>query len=228
MGTLACHRMEGPQTFDKLASLMSEVHSKFGLEGKILRTVTDNGANFCKSFREFGPRPGRAATAPLPPVEDMDEVEEVLPSQPQPQYRNEREDEAPGDHEYIDDEIHLPPGSYQHLHVEEMLEEGSEEGGLYNLPEHLRCAAHTLNLVACQDVKNVLENDHLHKSAIDQKANDLWKKSRASTNAMDIIRQKMKRRLVTPGQTRWNSKYDALVCLTKLMEGEDTRQVIKI
>ncbi|MFN9983267.1 MAG: hypothetical protein ACK53Y_25290, partial [bacterium] len=72
MGTLACHRMEGPQTFDKLAALMSEVHSKFGLEGKILRTVTDNGSNFCKSFREFGPRPGRAATAPLPPVEDMD------------------------------------------------------------------------------------------------------------------------------------------------------------
>jgi hypothetical protein len=33
---LACHRMEGPQTFDKLAALMSEVHSKFGLEGKIL------------------------------------------------------------------------------------------------------------------------------------------------------------------------------------------------
>ena len=110
MGTLACHRMEGPQTFDKLAALMSEVHSKFGLEGKILRTVTDNGSNFCKSFREFGPRPGRAATAPLPPVEDMDDVEEVLPSQPQPQYRNEREDEAPGDHEYdVDDEIHLPP-----------------------------------------------------------------------------------------------------------------------
>ncbi len=119
MGTLACHRMEGPQTFEKLAELMCEVHSKFGLEGKILHTVTDNGSNFCKSFREFGPRPGRAATAPLPPAEHMDDVEEVLPSQPQPQYRNEREDEAPGDHEYdVDDEIHLPPGSYQHVRVE--------------------------------------------------------------------------------------------------------------
>jgi hypothetical protein len=112
--------------------------------------------------------------------------------------------------------------------VAEILEEGSEEGGLYNLPEHLRCAAHTLNLVAGPDVKNVLENEPLHKSAIDQKANDLWKKQRASTNAMDIITKKMKRRLVrvTPGQTRWNSKFDALVCLTELMEGELTRQVI--
>ncbi len=75
-------------------------------------------------------------------------------------------------------------------------------------------------------MKNVLGNDPLHKSAIDQKANDLWKKQRASTNAVDIIKKKMGRRLVTPGQTRWNSKYDALVCLTKLMEGEVTRQVI--
>ncbi len=111
---------------------MCEVHSKFGLVGKILCTVTDNGSNFCKSFREFGPRPGRAATAPLPPVEDMDDLEEVLPSQPQPRYRyrNEREDEAPDDHEYdVDDEIHLPPGSYQHVRVAEILEEGSEEGG---------------------------------------------------------------------------------------------------
>ncbi len=72
----------------------------------------------------------------------------------------------------------------------EILEDGSEEGGLYNLPEHLLCAAHTLNLVACQDVKNVLENDPLHRSAIDQKANDLWKKQRASTNAVDIITKK--------------------------------------
>ncbi len=44
-----------------------------------------------------------------------------------------------------------------------------------------------MNLVASQDVKNVLESDSLRKSAIDQKANDLWKKQRASTNAVDIV-----------------------------------------
>jgi len=227
MGTLACHRIEGPQTFEKLAELMCDVHARFELEGKITRTVTDNGSNFLKSFRKFGPRSGLAATAHLPPAEDMDDLEEVLSSQRQPLYRNEREDGAPGGHEYdVDDEIHLPPGSYHHVHVADILEDGSEEGGLYKLPEHLRCAAHTMNLVASVDVRNVLEKDSLHRSAIDQKANDLWKKQRASTNAVDIIVKQMGRRLVTPGQTRWNSKYDALVCLTKLMEGELTRQVI--
>jgi hypothetical protein len=224
---LACHRIEGPQTFEKLAELMCDVHARFGLEGKIMRTVTDNGANFLKIFRKFGPRSGLAATAHMPPAEDTDDVEEVLPSQPQPLYRNEREDGARGGHD-VDDELHLHPSQYEHVHVADILAEGSEEGGLYRLPEHLRCAAHTMNLVATVDVRHVLENDSLHKSAIDQKANDLWKKQRASTNAVDIIHKQIGRRLVTPGQTRWNSKYDALCCLTKLMEGENIRQVILI
>jgi hypothetical protein len=63
MGTLACHCIEGPQTFEKLAELMSDVHARFELEGKITWTVTDNRANFLKSFRKFGPRSGLAATA---------------------------------------------------------------------------------------------------------------------------------------------------------------------
>ncbi len=219
MGVLACNHIEGPQTFERLAELMCDVHARFGLEGKIERTVTDNGANFLKSFRKFGPRSGIAATAHRPPAEDMDDVEEWLTSQPQPQPldRNEREDR-------VDDELEQEPTEY--AHVADILAEGSEEGGLFKLPEHLRCAAHTMNLVATVDVRNVLENDNLHKSAIEHKANELWKKQRASTNAVDIIQKNMGRRLVTPGQTRWNSKYDALVCLTKLMEGENTRQVI--
>ncbi len=131
MGTLACHSIEGPQTFEKLAELMCDLHARFELEGKITRTVTDNGANFLKSFKKFGPRSRLAATAHLPPAEDMDDVEEMLPSQPQPQYRNEREDGAPGGTEYdVDDEIHLPPGSYHHVHVADILEDGSEKGGL--------------------------------------------------------------------------------------------------
>jgi hypothetical protein len=138
MGVLACHCIEGPQTFEKLAELMCDVHARFGLEGKIMRTVTDNGANFLKNVRKFGPRSGLAATAHRPPAEDMDDVEEVLPSQPQPQPqpldRNEREDGARGGHD-VDDELELDPSQYEHVHVADILTQGSEEGGLYKLPE---------------------------------------------------------------------------------------------
>jgi hypothetical protein len=201
MGVLACHRIEGPQTFERLAELMCDVHARFGLEGKIVWTVTDNRANFLKSFRKLGPRSRIAATAHRPPAEDMDDVEEWLPSQPQPQPldRNERKDGADGGHD-VDDK--LEQESTEYVHVADILAQGSEEGRLYKLLEHLRCAAHTMNLVATTDVRNVLENDSLHKSAIDHKANELWKKQRASTNSVDIIQKYMGRRLVTPGQTR--------------------------
>lgn len=35
--------------------MIQEIHSEFGLScGNIVATVTDNGANFLKAFKEFG------------------------------------------------------------------------------------------------------------------------------------------------------------------------------
>jgi hypothetical protein len=82
-----------------------------------------------------------------------------------------------------------------------------------------------LNLVGSKDVKAVLDKDPRHQSAIEEKANELWKKQRASTSMLETVIKYMGRRLLTPGQTRWNSKYDALCCLRALMEDEKTRQV---
>jgi hypothetical protein len=167
---------------------MSDVHTKFGLEGKIMRTVTDNGSNFCKSFRQFSPKSGIAATAHRPAADDMCDLEEVLPPQPQPQPQPldliEREAGADGGHD-LDDEIEDDATEYVHLTY--ILAKGSEQGGLYKLPEHLRCAGHTMNLVCTTDVKAVLENDRFHKSAIEDKANELWKKQRASIGAVETV-----------------------------------------
>ncbi len=149
-----------------------------------MRTVTDNGSNFCKSFRQFGPRSGIAATAHRPPVEDMCNLEEVLG--PQTLDLNEGEAGADGGQD-LDGEIEDDATEY--VHVADILAQGSGQGGLYKLQEHLRCADHTMNLVATTDVKVVLENDRFHQSAIEGKANELWKKQRASTNAMETIQK---------------------------------------
>ena len=187
MAVLACNRIEGAQTYEKLAELMKGVHHKFGLRGKIVRTVTDNGANFCKSFREFGPKSGTAATGHWPPGEDMDELEEVvgpMPGLPMPVDPNEGGAGADGG-QNLDDEV--AEDDTQYVDVSEILSHGDQEDSLYLLPEHLRCAAHTFNLVGCKDTESLLEQDTRHQSAIVDKANELWKKQRASTSMMEVV-----------------------------------------
>uniref|UniRef100_H3B6J0 HAT C-terminal dimerisation domain-containing protein n=1 Tax=Latimeria chalumnae TaxID=7897 RepID=H3B6J0_LATCH len=51
---LACTRIRGKHTFDVIASLIDEIHTSFSLGDKVVCTVTDNGSNFAKAFKEYG------------------------------------------------------------------------------------------------------------------------------------------------------------------------------
>lgn len=52
---LACRRFSGTHSFDAIASLLSNIHLSFGLEPDTIQaTVTDNGSNFVKAFKELG------------------------------------------------------------------------------------------------------------------------------------------------------------------------------
>uniref|UniRef100_H3A385 HAT C-terminal dimerisation domain-containing protein n=1 Tax=Latimeria chalumnae TaxID=7897 RepID=H3A385_LATCH len=50
---LACTQTHGKHTFDITASLIDEAHTSFSLGDKV-RTVTENGSNFAKAFKEYG------------------------------------------------------------------------------------------------------------------------------------------------------------------------------
>ena len=50
---IVCIRLTGRHTYDILAAKIEEVHRKFGLNGKISATVTNNGSNFLKAFTIF-------------------------------------------------------------------------------------------------------------------------------------------------------------------------------
>ncbi|QQP56940.1 Uncharacterized protein FKW44_001779 [Caligus rogercresseyi] len=52
-GALACKRVMGRHTFNVIASEISRVHSFFGLERKVVATVTDNATNFVKAFKIY-------------------------------------------------------------------------------------------------------------------------------------------------------------------------------
>ncbi|XP_036336509.1 uncharacterized protein LOC118746724 isoform X1 [Rhagoletis pomonella] len=52
---LACRRFKGSPTYDRIAQLIASIHEEFNLEdNKLQLTITDNGANFCKAFKEYG------------------------------------------------------------------------------------------------------------------------------------------------------------------------------
>ena len=50
---VACKRGKGKHTYDMIAEHLEQIHSSYGLTGKVVATVTDNGSNFVQAFRVY-------------------------------------------------------------------------------------------------------------------------------------------------------------------------------
>ena len=51
---LACRHFPSPHNYNRIAEILEEIHSEFGLSNEnIIATVTANGSNFVKAFKEF-------------------------------------------------------------------------------------------------------------------------------------------------------------------------------
>lgn len=84
-------------------------------------------------------------------------------------------------------------------------------------PAHIRCAAHTLKLLATTDVDAIVETfpillKQLYTISM-KNTNDIWNKSNRSIKSAELCEQVIGRQLQTPCETRWNSSYDALKVL---------------
>ncbi|XP_043994868.1 uncharacterized protein LOC122843844 isoform X1 [Gambusia affinis] len=188
---LAWTRVKGHHSSDVLAQAMLVTHSKFNLQDKVTRTTTDNGKNFVKTFVQFG------AEA------------EFLPNIP--------EAAADSEEDWIQD-VDPEAGGVEYISVDATLDKSSNLG--LKLPTHMKCAAHSFNLVASVDASEAL-NCALFRSAYRKamsKAWALWNLQSRSTVAAACIFDALKRRLAVPTGTRWNSTYDSVVVLNSLLE----------
>lgn len=51
---LACRCFTSPYTYNRIAELLEEIHTEYGLRtDTVVATVTDNASNIAKAFKEF-------------------------------------------------------------------------------------------------------------------------------------------------------------------------------
>ncbi|XP_026328932.1 uncharacterized protein LOC113236922 [Hyposmocoma kahamanoa] len=189
---LSFDRFKGSHTYDKIAEMLFEIQSLFKLKlEQVVSTTTDNGSNFVKAFREFG------VTNYIPDFSDGDadlaDTAEVVRTS------------SSIASDILYDEVLLPHNSIEEITTRELY-----------LPRHLRCASHTLSLLATTDMNNYIKESpisRVHYSAI-AKCTLLWNMSRRPKSA-EIIQECLGNQLVYPCPTRWNSLYDSIVQLMK-------------
>ena len=193
---LAVRQVTGRHTYDVLAKLMSAINEEFAISNKICFTVTDSGSNFVKAFKHFG-------------------VEEGSESPPASSHRGSTdESDDTDDMEYLElhDLLQSPPSTNA----------DEDDDIIYKLPQHWRCACHSLNLVASTDVGKMTDTVKRIATQTFAKLQGLWNKQNRSSVASDKIRRALGSLLITPGETRWNSTYDSMVKIHQLLANPDT------
>jgi hypothetical protein len=99
----------------------------------------------------------------------------------------------------------------------DVLEQEEIETKTVILPDHLRCATHTLNLVATKDSERAMDNAAYKKTyrASMAKATALWNIVSRSTKAADAAFELLGYHFTVPVITRWHSYYDSVKKIVK-------------
>jgi hypothetical protein len=105
----------------------------------------------------------------------------------------------------ITEEMDIDPTNIENVELTNILESPNLEKSLdFSLPPHQRCAAHTLNLIAVNDMREA-ENDVAYKlmsKRVFGKLQQLFNKQNQSTLCADQIKKYLGRYLITPNATR--------------------------
>ncbi|XP_019740446.1 ADP-ribosylarginine hydrolase isoform X2 [Hippocampus comes] len=128
--------------------------------------------------------------------------------------RGEVQEEEEGEEEE-EEEVTGQPGDVQG----QLDDEDIDAEPQINLPPHRCCSAHTLNLMATTDIREVKgwsKGDTPWRRA-STKARRLWNLQNRSPTAASQIKEAVKRKLTTPVAVRWNSYLNSVKVLLEVM-----------
>jgi len=156
---LACSLMEEKHTGQYIAQMLDKIQTQFKIQGSVVRTTTDNGANFVSSFKLFG-----------------QQTIQVLPE-------HHPEEDA------IAEELESMSQQAEPIQLHDALEEEDEVHLRYNLPKHARCAAHTLNLIASADVMKAKPGFNTILNGALEKCGTIWSQHATSQNFRNAVKK---------------------------------------
>lgn len=180
-----CFHLSGRQTFDAIAKMIQEVMKDFKLMDKVKFIVTDNGANIVKAVKTLQEEKKKS--------EQQKRLNASLVKESDGEVNSISDEESDSeDLDFVDIELEIEDNGIisigdmlDHLIVESVDDDGNTT--LYNsanLPEHIRCASHLLNLLASVDFDKVLLTNRLFQENYNRaigKLIKLWNRYNRST-----------------------------------------------
>lgn len=243
---ISCKYFPAPHNHQTITEAIQLLYSKFGINpSSITATVTDNGKNFVKAFNEYGRNnlefmnfleAEESEIQPIPfEEEDRAKIFDILNT-----VRCENNDTNNDDD---DDECETLLELLHDNNVEDTeqqeCEMGSQnrsekllnfcqsrvssveldDGTVLALSKHLRCKAHTLNLVGSRDSLRALRNKKFAKmyETVFDKLNMLWNCS-AQQASSEIIIKHLGSNFKRPSNTRWNDTYLKVILIICKLE----------
>lgn len=182
---LSCRRFNLPHTSERIMNHIRAINIEYGIENKVVATITDNRSNFGKVFNDFG-------------ISKTHHTKSDISDSSECEFTGDNDNESNSDSDSDLDDNNFNLHDIDSLPLTEQT--------------HLRCATHTLSLIATEDALKALNHDSTYfkaHSTVFGKLNQLWTKSNQRKKSKQILAI-FKSTLVLPVSTRWNSLYDAI------------------
>lgn len=226
---LAFRQLHDKQTFNILAAQMHNIFKEFQMPvNKITNVVTDGGSAFCKAFKVYGKKHDiivenvtedetnepenedqRANTNDQIPFMHTEDGE-LLFSNLLSFDSQETETSNSSSFDSIED-----IGQNSNDSIDEIFGSSDERNDnqldVIELPPQRRCLSHHLNLTSDDFEKALSGPVKTAYVAAVNKLHALWILTHRSSQAKSICKEELKRVFSIPCDTRWNSKYDAIV-----------------